>query len=124
MGKKEKKKLKRLNKKKQNQEKQRLALKNNGVQSPIELTLLKALKKTLSERFKILLQERILNYFADFVIEDKMGLIQPLVIEADGAAYHTSEEHKRNDLIRENNIKTFGYDVVRFTGSEIQRNAM
>jgi acetylglutamate kinase len=41
-----------------------------------------------------------------------------LVIELDGG-YHENEEVKRNDVVRENNIKDFGITVLRFKNEEV-----
>ena len=70
-------------------------------------------------------------YKVDFYIEkikenmhtDKiLKLTHPIVIECDGHDYHSSKEQMRYDYNRENNLKLFGYNIIRFTGSQIYSN--
>lgn len=70
-------------------------------------------------------------YKADFYIErikenmdtDKtLRLTHPIVIECDGHDYHSSKEQMQYDYNRENNLKLAGYNVIRFTGSQIYSN--
>lgn len=46
-------------------------------------------------------------------------LKKSLVIELDGKDFHSSKEQMNYDYQRENDIKLAGYDVMRFTGSQI-----
>ncbi|HTB51587.1 MAG TPA: acetylglutamate kinase [Ferruginibacter sp.] len=61
-------------------------------------------------------QHPISLYVADFYCH-----AIKLVIELDGG-YHENEEVKRNDVVRENNIKDFGITVLRFKNEEITSN--
>ena len=45
-----------------------------------------------------------------------------LVIECDGAAYHTSEEHVIRDKKRDRYFAARGISVMRFSGKEIHRD--
>lgn len=69
------------------------------------------------------------KYRVDFIIEyifkDNVDykLEKPLVIEIDGKDYHSSNEQMNYDYERENNLKLAGYDVIRFTGSQVYRNS-
>lgn len=65
------------------------------------------------------------NYRCDFLIEyccfDSFDhkLKKPIVIEVDGYDYHSSKKQMDYDYNRENELKLSGYDVIRFTGSQI-----
>ena len=49
-------------------------------------------------------------------------LKHPLVIECDGYNYHSSKEQMQYDYKRENDLKIAGFNVIRFTGSQIYSN--
>jgi hypothetical protein len=42
-----------------------------------------------------------------------------IIVECDGFAYHSDKERFKNDRQRDRALKTLGYDVLRFSGSEI-----
>ena len=46
-------------------------------------------------------------------------LKKPLVIETDGKNWHSSKKQMNHDYERENDLKLAGYDVMRFTGSQV-----
>ena len=65
-------------------------------------------------------------YRVDFLLVyacDKDGsekkLKKPLVIETDGKNWHSSKKQMNHDYERENDLKLSGYDVMRFTGSQV-----
>lgn len=65
-------------------------------------------------------------YRVDFLLVyacDKDGsekkLKKPLVIETDGKNWHSSKKQMNHDYERENDLKLAGYDVMRFTGSQV-----
>lgn len=68
-------------------------------------------------------------YIADFYIEEifekqtkrTKTLKKPIIIECDGYNYHSSKKQMNNDYERENNLKISGYNVIRFTGSQIYK---
>lgn len=73
------------------------------------------------------------QYRVDFLVSTYIGkddcgktieyeLKNPIVIELDGAEYHSSKKQKNYDYARENNLKLAGYNVVRFTGSQVFNN--
>lgn len=62
-------------------------------------------------------QFEIGKYRVDFFVSNK-----GCVIELDGHEYHKSREQRTNDAKRERFIEMQGYQVVRFTGSEINRD--
>ena len=60
------------------------------------------------------LQYEIPPYRVDFALVDKK-----IVIECDGRDFHTSDEHRKRDKIRDEFIVKQGWKVKRFTGSQI-----
>lgn len=63
-------------------------------------------------------------YRVDFLIEAQIkGQICRLIVECDGHDYHErTKEQAKADKQRERAIKLFGYELIRFTGSEIYNN--
>ena len=47
-----------------------------------------------------------------------------LIIECDGFDYHSNKKQMTYDYKRENNLKLNGYDIIRFTGSQIYNDPM
>lgn len=82
-----------------------------GTQSPIEEKLVGAL-----QRFSVFpaTQFKIGRCTVDICLPD-----DKIVIECDGAAYHTDKE---KDQRRDDFITKQGYRVLRYTGSEITRD--
>lgn len=68
------------------------------------------------------------NYIADFLIEDFVLLGEvfeckkKIVIECDGYDSHHTKQQRNYDIERENNLRLNGYNVIRFTGSQIYKN--
>lgn len=52
---------------------------------------------------------------------DEIKINKPLIIETDGKNWHSSKKQMNHDYARENNLKLAGYDVMRFTGSQVFR---
>ena len=79
--------------------------------------------------FNLIPQQKIQNgnkcYIVDFLInsvyfrDNLVKLNKPLVIELDGKDYHSSTKQMNYDYARENDLKLLGYDIIRFTGSQI-----
>lgn len=84
----------------------------------------------------IKLQEKVefnnKTYNIDFVIDfsnknNKGEYITPTIknlkyaIELDGFDYHSNKQQMNYDYERENNIKLKGYNVIRFTGSQLYK---
>jgi very-short-patch-repair endonuclease len=57
------------------------------------------------------------NYYVDFALPSLM-----LAIECDGKAYHSSPAQIRHDKKRQAELESLGWQVIRFTGSEIVTN--
>ena len=62
-------------------------------------------------------QHPVSFYIVDFYCHELK-----LVIEVDGSI-HNVEENKRNDVIRENDLKDLGLKIVRFTNKEVLQNS-
>lgn len=82
-------------------------------QSPIEEKLISALHRFGVE---IITQYPIGKYFADIYIPDSN-----LVVECDGAEFH---QDKERDNARDEFMKSKGYSVIRFSGSDIHQDAL
>ena len=59
------------------------------------------------------------RYRVDFILKDAR-----LIIELDGHNYHSTPEQLEKDAIRQRYLTRAGYTVIRFTGREINRNAV
>lgn len=84
-------------------------------QTEAETVLWKHIRcKQLRSKFRR--QHIIDQYIVDFVCLEKH-----LVIEIDGK-YHTTDEQQESDRVRENHLKSLGYNVVRFSNEEVTNN--
>lgn len=74
----------------------------------------------IAPQYKIISDSKV--YYSDFLI----SLSPPgykLIVEIDGHEFHEkTKEQAQRDRERERAIKREGYDIIRFTGSEIYRN--
>ena len=71
------------------------------------------------------------NYRCDFYINNivlnKSGektINRPLIIELDGYDYNSNKKQMNYDYERENELKLAGYDIMRFTGSQVYNNPL
>ena len=68
------------------------------------------------------------NYRVDFLIsyydcdDATYYLKKPIIIEVDGKDWHSSKTQMNYDYKRENELKLAGYDILRFTGSQVFQN--
>ena len=87
-------------------------------ESPLEDRLWAEFKRLqlLAERQE-LIEAKEQNYFLDFAIYCAKGNID---IETDGDSWHASPERSAEDNVRDNNIKTAGWKVLRFNGVQIR----
>jgi very-short-patch-repair endonuclease len=92
-------------------------------ESPIEVLLAGAIRGWLDHNdidwIEVETQVPIGPYRADILLDDDG---RKLVIECDGAAFHNSREQVERDKRRDRYCTAQGYAVMRFTGSEIQRD--
>jgi len=88
--------------------------------SPIEEKIYEILKEdeVPAER-QLFVHEGANTYCLDFGIFCKEGKID---VECDGKAYHTTQEDREEDRLRNNELASYGWIVLRFTGSEINQN--
>lgn len=89
--------------------------------SPIEEKLYKTMKqyKVTPER-QLFVREGKTWYCLDFGIFCKEGKMD---VECDGEIYHSSKDAQTRDRIRNNELASYGWLVLRFTGTEINRDA-
>jgi len=88
-------------------------------ESPIERRLYGALLRAGLRQIRV--QAPFLGYRCDFMIPGRNGCC--VVVEADGAKFHSSPEAIARDRERDDAMSRRGAIVIRFTGSEIMRNA-
>lgn len=67
----------------------------------------------------IQMQEQIGPYRADFVL--RMGGMDPLVVECDGARWHNSREARERDQERDAFMRSRCFRVLRFPGASLWR---
>lgn len=75
---------------------------------------------------KLTCQAPILEYRADFLVEVVRdgGTVGSIVVECDGHDFHErTKEQAQRDRQRDRKMTIAGYQVMRFTGSEIYRSA-
>lgn len=66
----------------------------------------------------------IVDFLIDTTIEDNVEILlkKPIAIELDGLEYHSNKKQVNHDYKRENDLKLLGYDIIRFTGSQIYKD--
>lgn len=89
-------------------------------ESPIEEILGRALRN-MADGLRVTPQAQIEGARVDFLIECNWNPERPVraVIECDGEEFH---KDKRADMDRQSRILASGISVIRFTGSEINRD--
>lgn len=93
-------------------------------ESPIERQLFLAIRKYITDEknnpVRVYSQIPCGRYRIDLVIFSKT---RKIAIECDGKAYHSSPEQIAHDRKKDIFLKRNGWDVIRFTGSDIYNNA-
>ena len=87
--------------------------------SHIEQLMMLALTRVLPKNAKIFQQFRIGKYKADFLV---CGSAKNIVIECDGKQYHTRVNQVIHDKNRDEFMRSLGYEIIRFSGSDIFKN--
>ena len=101
-------------------EKEKTNKKNpNGTESPIEN---KFYNEAVKQGLKLKVQMKEGVYRLDFLYEDEDIPSLKVVIEADGAYWHLTNEQKAHDYKRERYLLRKGYIIIRFMGSEIYKS--
>jgi very-short-patch-repair endonuclease len=62
-------------------------------------------------------QEKIAGYRVDFLVKETN-----IVVECDGYEHHKTKEQITNDCKRQRELTKLGYTIVRFSGTEINRD--
>lgn len=89
--------------------------------SHIEEKLYKFMKKEkIPAERQLFVREERRTYFLDFGLFCREGKID---VECDGEAYHSSREALNKDRMRNNELASYGWLVLRFTGTEINKDA-
>ena len=97
-------------------------------ESPIEAKLMQALRGWITHNcvsgLVLRTQAKIGPYRADLLIEDRRGeAMRRLVIECDGLAFHSGDRAVERDRRRDRWFAANHIFVMRFSGSEIHRDA-
>ena len=87
--------------------------------SPIEE---KFHKLALTLNFPVIRQYNVGKFFIDFAYLDTNGFGFKIAIELDGQRFHSSYSQRQKDYERERYLLMNGWTIIRFTGSEINRN--
>lgn len=88
--------------------------------SPIEEKLYEIMEEDeIPAERQLFVCEREQTYCLDFGIFCEEGKID---VECDGKAYHTSLEDREEDRLRNNELASYGWVVLRFTGAEINQD--
>jgi very-short-patch-repair endonuclease len=100
---------------------------DTDTESPIELKLLQAIRgwlfhNDLTEKYVARTQVRIGKYRADIVVIDSFTC-ERLAVECDGREWHTAPDQVSRDKRRDRWFASQGIPVMRFSGSEIHRDA-
>lgn len=85
----------------------------NKCQSYIETNLYLAFLR-LTDNYTLIPQYKIEKYTVDFLVKEKN-----VVVECDGYDYHKTKEQLKNDCERQRYLTLHGYQVIRFSGVEI-----
>lgn len=84
-------------------------------QSPIEDLFYEAAKGKLPG---LVCQHQIGRYSVDFALPK-----HKIAVECDGYEFHSTPDQIKNDRRRQREIERAGWKVIRFTGSQLNRNA-
>jgi very-short-patch-repair endonuclease len=94
-------------------------------ESPIEIMLGAPLRYAIEQQrlpVQIAAQHPLGRFRYDFaIIRQRDGKLL-MLIECDGAAFHSSDEQRANDMAKDEAAAGAGARMVRFTGSEIYRD--
>lgn len=96
-------------------------------ESPIEVMLGAQIRATLDllgeDRISLTTQYRLGPYRYDFALRAKWLKNPPILIECDGAEFHSTPEQVENDKRKDELAHLGGFKLLRFSGSEINRDA-
>ncbi len=93
------------------------------LESPIERLFWATGYKRLSKLGHFTPQVKIGQYRVDFILDNIPGVdLLKMVIELDGQNFHSTPEQRNYDTERDRYLLRRGWQVVRFTGSQINGN--
>lgn len=73
-------------------------------------------------------QVGLLDYERQYQLDGKFADIAlpggQLIVECDGYAYHHTKEDRERDTSRDANFALLGWHVIRFTGTQINKDAL
>lgn len=93
------------------------------LESPIECRFWTHAYGSLSALGRFTPQVRVEGYRVDFALIDIPGVdLLKVVIELDGHDYHSTPEQRDHDTAKDRALMRSGWQVVRFTGKQINRN--
>lgn len=93
-------------------------------ESPIERAYWSVAYFALRDYGDLIPQYQIGLYRLDFALVNVPGCrLLKVAIELDGHDYHSSQDQRNHDTDRERWLMRHGWQVVRFTGSQINRDA-
>lgn len=93
------------------------------LESPIEKRFWAYAYGPLSALGRLIPQGRIDRYRVDFALTNIPGVpLLNVVIELDGHEHHSSPENRNYDTARDRALMKAGWQVVRFTGAQINRD--
>lgn len=94
-------------------------------ESPIERLFWQTGYRHLSRLGHFTPQVKIGPYRVDFVLDNIPGVsLLKIVIELDGHEFHSTPEQRNYDTERDRYLLRRGWQVVRFTGSQINGNCV
>lgn len=112
-----------LFKRKKNPDQRRFDRLAKRLESPIEKRFWAHGYRHLSPLGIFTPQMKIGGYRVDFSLTDIPGVdLLKIVIELDGHDYHSTPAQRNHDTARDRTLLKGGWQVVRFTGSQINRN--
>lgn len=93
-----------------------------GCESPIELRLLNAMRAALPEPVK---QHEVSDTHGRLVTRADFAYVTPkrILIYADGLEFHSALRQRIHDTRQSNQLQTEGWQVLRFLGPDIHRDA-
>lgn len=93
------------------------------LESPIEGQFWTSAYVPLSALGRFTPQVRVEGYRVDFALTNIPGVdLLKVVIELDGHDYHSTPEQRDHDTVKDRDLMKSGWQVVRFTGSQVNRD--
>lgn len=95
------------------------------LESPIERLFWQTGYKNLSRLARFTPQQKIGPYRVDFILDNIPGVsLLKVIIELDGQEFHSTPEQRDYDTKRVRYFQRRGWQVIRFTGSQVNGNCL